>query len=286
MIAAGVDPGSAGRKSPYQRLLDLTQAELALLTTFGDYGVAAGITSTVLTDPSKAWATGQWIGYILEILTGPGSGQFGVITSNTATTATVLTAFPIVPGTNVVYKIFGPSYRVESATNPNIAVSIFGGANEASVLAAASIVNGLVTQIALSVVSFGVLFNTGTGNWDLAREPTLIAQNGVAGAASAQLIAAGGAGKKYRIFAMALSGAETVTTGLGENVVTINEVTSGTVLLSARIPAGVAGGDGTGETISLAIPGGVVQPTANNAIQVTSVASINASATIVYSQAE
>lgn len=44
--------------------------------------------ATTLTDSGKSWITNQWAGRLLYISAGTGSGQFGVITSNTATVLT------------------------------------------------------------------------------------------------------------------------------------------------------------------------------------------------------
>lgn len=128
---------------------------------------------------------------------------------------------------------------------------------------------------------FGYVLGTGSypfyfngSNYDRATYPVTIANASAAGAASTQLLAAGGASKKYRIHGIAISAV--ATAAATDGVVSVNEVTSGTILLSMRVSATSA----AVENLSMDFKG-VPQPTANNAIQVTSIANTTTDATIL-----
>ena len=56
-------------------------------------GTVTSAASTTLTDTSKAWTTNQWARYALILTQGTGAPQQRTITSNTANTLTVSSAF-------------------------------------------------------------------------------------------------------------------------------------------------------------------------------------------------
>lgn len=76
----------------------------------GDYGIATGGSTTTLVNSNKHWVANQFTGAYINIISGTGAGQTRVITSNTATTATVPTwtaptagsVYRIITNTNVV----------------------------------------------------------------------------------------------------------------------------------------------------------------------------------------
>lgn len=112
--------------------------------------------------------------------------------------------------------------------------------------------------------------------WDVAEEATNAVCVTSTGAASTQILASGGAGKQYKLYHLALE--VSATAAVGE--VTVNEVTSGTIL--AQLSLGAAGSAAV--PISY-LPNGVLQPNANNALQLTTVANATASVTLVYGAA-
>jgi len=129
----------------------------------------------------------------------------------------------------------------------------------------------------LQVYSAGAFLNIAAGatSFDVAEEATGISTVVLPATSSTQLLAAGGAGKKYKIFSMTLSAANVA------GAVTINEVTSGVIL--AGVNAGAAADN---ESIQVNCgPNGILQPTANNAIQVTTAGAQLGYATIVYGAA-
>lgn len=69
-------------------------------------------TTTVVTlagtstgNSGRSWTTNQWAGAVVQILAGTGSGQTRVISSNTANTFTVSTAFGVAPDSTSVWQI-------------------------------------------------------------------------------------------------------------------------------------------------------------------------------------
>lgn len=170
----------------------------------------------------------------------------------------------------------GQMSRFESATVRNLRVSLYQSANEA-IVSNYNAVDDNAQHNALSVDAFGQNFNGST--WDRARVPTAVSNASAAGATSTSLVAAVAA-KKYRVWGMALS--SVATAAATDGVVSINEATSGVVLLSLRVSATSA----AVSNISISIPGGIPQTTANNAIQVTSIANITTDATLIYGTAE
>jgi hypothetical protein len=83
-------------------------------------GTATAGAATTLTDSGAAWGVNQWMGYVLEVVGGTGSGQTTTITSNTATVLTVPTLATPLDNTSQ-YKI----YRLTSENTVNVAAGAF-----------------------------------------------------------------------------------------------------------------------------------------------------------------
>jgi hypothetical protein len=64
--------------------------------------------ATTLTDTTQSWVTNRWANYDLRITSGTGAGQRRIITSNTATVATVSLAWTTNPDATSVYRIEDP----------------------------------------------------------------------------------------------------------------------------------------------------------------------------------
>jgi hypothetical protein len=73
----------------------------------GDYGFATAAASTTLTDSGKAWTTNQHRDARVNIVSGTGHGQSGIVASNTATQLTMETPWATVPDVTSVYTIGG-----------------------------------------------------------------------------------------------------------------------------------------------------------------------------------
>jgi hypothetical protein len=170
--------------------------------------------------------------------------------------------------------IITPVFTVNPAVNP-----ITAGSGTAVTLSGTS--NAVNVSASDATALAGVAIGAGVKGLPVVPSlpARLVASGGAIGATSTTLLSAV-SGKKYRIYAMTLAyGSSSANTGK----VSINEATSNTVLMAI---------DGTTSTTgnrSLSIFAGelgFLQPTANNAIQVTSVGLVNADATIIYSAAE
>lgn len=70
----------------------------------GDYGIATGGSTTTLVNSNKHWVTNQFAGAYINIISGTGAGQTRIISSNTATTATVSSTWTA-PAAGSVYRI-------------------------------------------------------------------------------------------------------------------------------------------------------------------------------------
>ena len=70
-------------------------------------------TTTTLNDTHQAWMTNQWQGRAVEIISGTGAGQVGVIASNTATQLTLTTGWTTVPDATSVYAFQGDRTRFQ-----------------------------------------------------------------------------------------------------------------------------------------------------------------------------
>ena len=76
-------------------------------TKFAEGTSTGGNTSTTLTNTSKTWTVNSWTNYQVRISVGTGAGQVRTISSNTATTLTVSTAWTITPDATSQYIIDG-----------------------------------------------------------------------------------------------------------------------------------------------------------------------------------
>lgn len=135
---------------------------------------------------------------------------------------------------------------------------------------------------ALAITNYSLLWNAGGAVFDAQEEATSVSSVVATSASSTQIVAAGGAAKKYKLFAASIA-ASSIGAATQVNA-TINEVTSGTVLLGLNISGSAATGENSAVSINFG-PNGILQPTANNAIQITAPASVSAYATLVYGAA-
>ena len=81
MLKQSVRPGTVLALT----LTDDTETVTVLQAT----GPATGGTLATLADSAQSWSPNQWAGQFVEVMSGPGVGQRGLIASNTATTLTV-----------------------------------------------------------------------------------------------------------------------------------------------------------------------------------------------------
>lgn len=80
--------------------------------TVADSGTASGSqTSTTLQDSSKSWTTNQFVGYVVQITGGTGSGQWRQVTGNDSNTLTV-GAWSTTPDSTSTYRITEKSTRL------------------------------------------------------------------------------------------------------------------------------------------------------------------------------
>jgi len=77
----------------------------ATFNTNLDTGTATSGTTTTLSDTGKAWATNAYTDKVLKITGGTGSGQVGVIASNTSTVITLSAALATAPDATSTYEI-------------------------------------------------------------------------------------------------------------------------------------------------------------------------------------
>jgi len=78
----------------------------------GCCGVNTGALTTLI-DATKSWTVNQWAGYYVRIYGGPGSGEWRKISSNTATTLTLQSAWLTEHTINSTYVIIGSPYWTE-----------------------------------------------------------------------------------------------------------------------------------------------------------------------------
>lgn len=181
-----------------------------------------------------------------------------------------------------------PVVMVNPSKSPITASGVLGNVQatitDSTYLNNATVVAGLVHAQGNALQTYSINAYDNSVGYDAQKDATNISSV-TATAGSTQLVAAGGAGKKYRIWGMALSlsGAPNVACNA-----TINEVTSGVVLMQVHIAAEGAGVAEASVSKAISIPGnGVLQTTANNAIQLTAAgAGCPADAELIYSAAE
>lgn len=102
-----------------------TSAKVPLVTTeyqtdssmhdpsVAESGTATGTHSTTtLQDTTKTWSSNQFVGYILKITGGTGSGQWREIASNTANTLTVTSAFHVTPDNTSAYALYENASKI------------------------------------------------------------------------------------------------------------------------------------------------------------------------------
>lgn len=74
--------------------------------TFGDSGTATSGAAGTLTDTGKAWATNGWVGWMVKITSGTGSGQVKQVKTNTATVLTLQGNWVTNPDNTSVYTLY------------------------------------------------------------------------------------------------------------------------------------------------------------------------------------
>ena len=94
-------------------------------TKFGnveDSGTADGdFSTTTFSDSGKSWTADEYVGYVVWIYGGTGSGQYREIASNTATKITVSPAFSTTPDATSAYRITKLGYKDETVDGSGIA---------------------------------------------------------------------------------------------------------------------------------------------------------------------
>ena len=100
--------------------IDVTGLSSVVATT----GTATSGTGSSLTESTRNWIVNQWTNCVVRITSGIGSGQFGTITSNTATTLTVSAVWGTPPSAGPPASQYsiegvcsGATYTVTAATN-------------------------------------------------------------------------------------------------------------------------------------------------------------------------
>lgn len=88
------------------------QSGLATGITGSTSGSVASSTSTIMTRSGGSnWSASSLKGYELRIVGGTGSGQVRIISGNTTTTITVLTAFDVTPDNTSTFEIYSGAYH-------------------------------------------------------------------------------------------------------------------------------------------------------------------------------
>ena len=103
---------------------------------------ATTFTSTTIGDSGESYTVGSFVGLVVELTGGTGSGQTRTIISNTATTFTVYPAFSVTPDATTDYrvsptKIYGTSNSVtaigvDSPTSLNKVRKVYVGTSDGS----------------------------------------------------------------------------------------------------------------------------------------------------------
>lgn len=169
-----------------------------------------------------------------------------------------------------------PTFNINPQVSPIPAGGSIGNVSikDASTATLANVAVDPLGNNRLEVRNLGVYRNIASSSLEYAETATAVSVVVLPNTGSTQILAAV-AGKQYRIFSAFITGAAVSGT------ITINEATSGALLLGAN-----AGGASGAEGISMVYgPNGILQPTANNAIQVTTGAASVGYAGVVYGAA-
>jgi flagellar hook-associated protein 1 FlgK len=132
-------------------------------------------TTTTLDDTTNTWGVNQFaptaagVSYQVRILSGPGAGQIGRITGNTATQLAVNPGFSTAPGVGSVYIIEPAMGNLPTAASMlQVNPSLTGGTTSVKRASASDVnqalsltVNGAFDPIPLAAASLGSLNNTG-----------------------------------------------------------------------------------------------------------------------------
>ncbi|MDF3058470.1 MAG: hypothetical protein K0R17_2685 [Rariglobus sp.] len=70
-----------------------------------DYGVPTSVTATTLTNTARTWLTDFYIGKVVAIIKGPGTGQMRFISSNTSDTVTLTAPWTVTPTAASTYAL-------------------------------------------------------------------------------------------------------------------------------------------------------------------------------------
>lgn len=89
-----------------QSFIPDTTTQYKIMDTYGLLTSATNSVNAVLGDTTKAWATNQWAGRRVRIISGTGAGQEASITSNTANALTITGVFTTAPDTTSNYVIY------------------------------------------------------------------------------------------------------------------------------------------------------------------------------------
>ncbi len=130
----------------------------------------------------------------------------------------------------------------------------------------------------LSVTNLQFLFNQGAGSYDVVEEATSFVAGSAASGATNNLLATGGAGKKYKIFGVMISASSSAA--VANPAATIQEHTSTTTIASLSLDVA--------SSAAIYIPfgnNGLLQPTANNGIDLVNQASVISDAVLIYGAA-
>jgi hypothetical protein len=77
----------------------------AVATVILSTGTASGYSSTTVTDPSQHWAANQWVGDKVQVTPSGGSQETDTVSTNTATTLTLSSAWGTTPNSGDSYSI-------------------------------------------------------------------------------------------------------------------------------------------------------------------------------------
>lgn len=178
-----------------------------------------------------------------------------------------------------------PTFNINPQNSPipaggsigNVSIKDGSAATLASVIGTPNPIGSAFPTLSngLFAVNVPFLWNQANGSYDAYSEADAFSTVVLPNAGSTTLIAAGGASKKYKIYEAWISAA-----AVSGNV-TINEATSGALIIGVQ-PGSASGAEALHVVFG---PNGVLQPNANNAIQVTTAGAQVGYAGIVYGAA-
>lgn len=179
-----------------------------------------------------------------------------------------------------------PTFSINPQVNP---ISAGGSIGNVSIKDGSSSLLANVTSPGVSQVTMGAqnLLNTftipygltkSTGLYDQQEYPDAFSSVLAGSTGTTTILAAGGASKKYKLFSLTIEGA---SSGAVLNPAAVVQETTSGVQIGAL---SLNGAQANSATINFG-PNGVLQPTANNAIELVNLANVLSSATLVYGAA-